>query len=86
MIRVESLPVYTGETVELDQVLMVSQDGNVKLGTPMVEGAKVTAEVTGRGKDKKIIVFKYKSKTRYRKKNGHRQLYTDLKVQDITVG
>ena len=85
VIRVESLPQQDGETIELDDVLMVSQDGDVSLGTPTVSGAKVTAEVAGHGRGKKIVVFKYKSKTRYRKKQGHRQAYTDLKVTHISV-
>ena len=84
-IRVESLPGDEGDTVELTEVLMVSQDGNVTLGEPTVAGAKVTTEVIGKGKDKKIIVFKYKAKTRYRKKNGHRQLYSDLRVTGIST-
>ena len=62
---------------------MVSLDGDVTLGNPTVEGAKVVTEIEGNGKGKKIIVFKYKSKTRYRRKNGHRQHYTDLRVTDI---
>jgi large subunit ribosomal protein L21 len=83
--RVESLGGADGDTVELREVLMVSQDGEVKLGTPTLEGAKVTAEVVGSGKGKKIVVFKYKAKTRYRRKNGHRQIYTELKVTDISA-
>ena len=85
VIRVESLPGYRGDVVELDDVLMLSTDDTVHFGSPTVQGAKVITEVVDRGKDKKIIVFKYKAKTRYRKKNGHRQLYTDLKVTDIKI-
>ena len=84
-IRVESLPQQEGETIELANVLMVSKDGDVSLGTPTVSGAKVTAEVAGHGRDKKVVVFKYKPKTRYRRKQGHRQAYTDLRVTDISV-
>ena len=84
-IRVEKLPGDQGDTVTLDDVRMTSIDGEVSIGNPVVSGASVTAEVVGQGKDKKIIVFKYKSKTRYRRKNGHRQLFTDLKVIDISV-
>ena len=84
-IRVESLPQEQGEKIELSDVLMVSKDGEVTLGTPNVSGAKVTAEVAGHGKHKKIIVFKYKSKTRYRRKQGHRQAYTERTVTGITV-
>ena len=84
-IRVETLPGDEGDTVELDDVLMVSRDGTVTLGDPTVPGARVTTEVVGRGRDKKVIVFKYKAKTRYRRKNGHRQPYTDLKVTRISI-
>ena len=84
-IRIESLPGDEGDEIELTDVVMVSEDGTVTLGTPVVPGAKVTAEVVGNGRDKKIIVFKYKAKTRYRRMNGHRQPYTDLKVTGISV-
>ncbi len=84
-IRVESLPVYTGEIVNIDDVLMVSREGDVAVGTPVVSGARVRAQVTSRGRGKKITVFKYKSKVRYRRKKGHRQSYTDLRIIDISV-
>ena len=84
-IRVESLSGDEGDEIELTEVLMVSEDGSVTLGTPAVPGAKVTAEVVGNGRGKKVIVFKYKAKTRYRRMNGHRQPYTDLKVTHIAV-
>ncbi len=84
-IRVESLPVEEGETIELDDVLMLSTEDGVSLGTPRVSGAKVTAEVVANGKGNKLVIFKYKAKTRYRRRNGHRQLYTDLKVTGIST-
>ena len=84
-IRVESLSAGEGDTVEMDEVLMLSRDGVVTLGSPTVPGAKVTAEILGNGRGKKIVVFKYKPKTRYRRKNGHRQSYTDLKVTGISL-
>ena len=84
-IRVESLPVYTGEIVNKDDVLMVSRDGDVNIGTPVVDGARVRAQVTSRGRDRKITVFKYKSKVRYRRTKGHRQHYTDLRIIDISM-
>ena len=83
-IRVESLPGDPGDVLELNDVLMVSRDGDVTFGTPTVSGAKVSAEVVGKGRGKKIIIFKYKAKTRYRRKNGHRQNYTELKITDIS--
>jgi large subunit ribosomal protein L21 len=84
-VRVESLPTAAGETVELEDVLLVCRDDEVTIGSPKVAGARVTAEVVGHGKGDKVIVFKYKAKTRYRRRNGHRQLYTDLKVIDILL-
>ena len=84
-IRVESLPHSVGDEVELSDVLMVSRDGEVSLGTPNVSGATVKVEVVGQGRGKKIIVFKYKPKTRYRRKNGHRQSFTELKVLDVSI-
>ena len=84
-IRVESLPGDEGGLIELSDVRMVSQDGEVRMGNPSIPDAKVTAEVVGQGKGKKIIVFKYKAKTRYRKKNGHRQHYTEIRVNDIIL-
>jgi large subunit ribosomal protein L21 len=85
-IRVESLAGDEGDIITLDDVRMVSQDGAVTFGTPRVEGASVSAEVVGQGKGKKVVVFKYKAKTRYRRKNGHRQHYTALRIGDISIG
>ena len=81
----ESLAKDEGDLVELGDVLMVSDGGDVSLGTPIVAGAKVDAEVVTQGKDKKVTVFKYKPKTRYRKKTGHRQQYTDLRITRISL-
>jgi large subunit ribosomal protein L21 len=82
-IEVDRLPAAEGETVELSRVLLISDDGDAIIGTPTVEGAKVTATCLGEKKGNKIIVFKYKAKTRYRRKKGHRQLYTTLRIEDI---
>ncbi|HEV8637927.1 MAG TPA: 50S ribosomal protein L21 [Chloroflexota bacterium] len=76
-----------GDTVELDHVLAVGQDDATLIGRPTVEGAKVVAEVVEPdAKGKKLIVFKYKPKVRYRRKTGHRQHYTKLKVTEIVTG
>ena len=84
-VRVEYLPGDQGDLIELEDVrLYSSDDGEVIVGAPKVEGAKVTAEVVQQGRGKKIIVFKYKAKTRYRRKNGHRQNFTELRVTDIS--
>ena len=82
-VSVEKLDVEEGDVVELDQVLMITQDEDIVVGTPTIEGAKVLAEVERQGKGKKIVVFKYKSKVRYRRKRGHRQQVTDLRVVEI---
>ena len=84
IIKVEKLGVEAGETYTFDQVLAVNNDKLV-VGTPTVEGATVTASVIGDGKGKKVIVYKYKRKTGYHKKNGHRQLYTKVKIEKINA-
>ena len=80
---VELLPNDVDSLAEFDQVLAVSRDGELLLGSPTVQGAKVVAQVQSHYKDRKLMVFKYKAKTRYRRKRGHRQSYTRLVVQDI---
>ncbi len=82
-IDVERLDVDEGNTVELDKVLFIADGDKVTVGTPTIDGAKVIATSQGDGKGKKIIVFKYKPKVRYRKKTGHRQLYTRLAIDKI---
>ena len=72
-----------GNTVELDKVLLITDGDKVTVGTPIIDGAKVIATSKGEGKAKKIIVLKYKPKVRYRKKTGHRQLYTRLSIDEI---
>ena len=72
-----------GDTVELDKVLLIANGDKVTVGTPAIDRAKVIATSKGEGKAKKIIVFKYKPKVRYRKKAGHRQLYTRLSIDEI---
>ncbi len=83
VIDVEHLDVAEGDTVELDKVLLIAKEGRLAAGTPTVEGAKVLATSQGEGKGKKVIVFRYKPKVRYRKKTGHRQLYTRLAIDKI---
>ena len=72
-----------GTTIELSEVLMLGGEGGVHIGTPHVAGARVLAEVIEHGKDKKILVFKYKNKTRYRRRHGHRQDFTRLAIRQI---
>ena len=83
VIRVEKLGVEAGETVTFDQVLAVNNEG-LKVGAD-VAGATVTASVVENGKGKKVVVYKYKRKTGYHKKNGHRQLYTKVKIEKINA-
>lgn len=82
-IDVEKLPVDEGNRVDLEEVLLVSLGDKVTVGRPMVEGAKVVATVTANGKGKKLIIFKYKRKVRYRRRTGHRQPYTRLTIEEI---
>jgi len=84
VIYIEKLNVDEGQTVVFDDVLMlVDEEGNAKIGNPKVEGAKVSAKVLENGKAKKLIVFKYKPKKNYKKKKGHRQLFTKVVITDI---
>ena len=80
---VEKLNAEVGSTVDFDKVLVVSKDGELLAGKPYVDGAKVEASVVDQGKAKKIIVFKYKAKKNYRKKTGHRQPFTKVKIDKI---
>lgn len=84
-VDVELIAAEVGDSVELGRVLMVSTDDGVRIGNPIVAGAKVMANVVHHGRGEKIIVFHYKSKTRHRKKNGHRQSFTRVAVQDIAL-
>jgi large subunit ribosomal protein L21 len=84
VIEVERIDGEVGAQVELNRVLMVTgDDGTSTFGSPALDGATVTAEVVEQGKGPKIIVFKYKNKTRYRRKTGHRQQLTRLRIGDV---
>jgi large subunit ribosomal protein L21 len=82
----EKLPYEVGEEIDLDEVLLISDGDDSVVGQPVVEGATVKAEVAEQFRGKKIIVFKYKPRNRYRRKQGHRQHYTRLLVKDVIVG
>ena len=86
VLNVATLEVEPGSRVELNDVLLVSDNGNVTVGEPTVDGAVVVAEVVEHGKGKKVVNFKYKAKVRYRRKRGHRQPYTTLSVSEIRFG
>jgi len=85
MIKIEKLSAEEGDNVEFDQVLALSDDDGFKAGSPLLDGASVKGKVIEQGKHKKIIVFKYKPKIRYRKKTGHRQPYTKVMIEEITA-
>ena len=85
ILDVDVLPLVVGSVAQFGDVLAVSDDGEVTFGSPQVPGARVLAQVQAHYKDRKVLVFKYKPKTRYRRKKGHRQTYTRLLIQDIEV-
>ena len=82
-IYVEKLEAAVDAAVTFDQVLTVVNDGNVTVGKPLVSGAKVTGKVLEQGKEKKILVFKYKAKSNYRRRQGHRQPFTKVAIEKI---
>lgn len=84
-IEVEKLPYEVGAKIELDQVLLVAGGSKASIGQPLVEGAKVKATVTRQAKGRKVIVFKYRSSKRYRRKKGHRQFLTRLHIDEIVA-
>ena len=80
---IEKIEANEGDVVEFDQVLTVVNEGEVVVGKPVVAGTKVTAKVEAQGKGKKILVFKYKAKANYRRRQGHRQPFTKVTVEKI---
>ena len=86
IVFIEKLPVEAGEEVTFDKVLAVMGDGTTAIGAPVVEGAKVTAKVVKNGKGKKIHIFKYKPKKGYRRRQGHRQPYTQVQIESVVLG
>lgn len=84
-LRVPSLSAEPGESVVFDEILLASDGSAVKVGAPMVEGASVTAEVVKHGRNKKVIVFKRKRRKNYRKKQGHRQGFTEIRISEVKV-
>ena len=82
-IEVERLPLEVGKTLSIDRVLLLGGDGQLKVGTPTVKGARVKARVTEHGRGRKIIVFKFRPRSGYQRKHGHRQQYTRLAIESI---
>ncbi len=84
IIKVEKLEAKEGEKVKFDQVLMLEKDGEYQIGQPLVENSYVEGRVLRQGKAKKIVVFKYKPKKKYQKKLGHRQSFTEIRIEKIS--
>jgi large subunit ribosomal protein L21 len=85
LIDVDRLPLEVGADLQIDQVLLISDDESIQVGQPTVEGAHVKATVAGQVKGRKILVFKYKEGNRYRRRQGHRQHYTRLQIEKIVT-
>jgi len=84
-IKIEKLNKKEGEEITFDEVLLVEKGRQIEIGTPLVKGAKVIGKIISQGKAKKVIVFKYKPKTRYKVKKGHRQSYTEVEIKTISL-
>lgn len=84
-LKVPKLDLEEGAKHSFSEVLLVSNDDGTVVGEPLVEGASVDATVVGHGRDKKVVVFKMKRRKKYRSRNGHRQYYTEIEVDDITL-
>jgi large subunit ribosomal protein L21 len=84
-LKLEKIEAAPGETVEFDKVLMIGGGDDIKIGTPMVAGSKVTAEVVSQGRHKKIKIIKFNRRKHYRKETGHRQWFTEVKITGISA-
>jgi len=82
-VRVEKLAVEAGKSIDLDKVLLIQDDKSIRIGKPVVEGAKVKAKVLGHGRGEKVRIFKMKRRKHYRNQAGHRQGYTELEITSI---
>ncbi len=85
ILRLEKLEVPTGETIEFDQVLMIGEGADVKIGTPVLRDSCVTGEIIEHGRHKKIRIVKFNRRKHYRNETGHRQWYTDVRITEIQV-
>ena len=84
-LKVEKLELEQGASIDLDQVLMVAEGENIKIGTPLVAGGKVTATIKSHGRGKKIEIIKFRRRKHYRRQAGHRQSYTELEITNISA-
>jgi len=82
-VRVEKLPGEVGDSIELPEVLLVGGNDDLRIGTPLVEGARVTGTIVGQGRGAKLRIFKMKRRKNYRRASGHRQSYTEIRVDSI---
>jgi len=85
LLKLEKIEQSTGETIEFDRVLLVGAGEDVKIGTPLVDGGKVTAEVVAHGRHAKIKIIKFNRRKHYRRQAGHRQWYTEVKITGISA-
>lgn len=85
VLRLEKIEIATGETVEFDQVLMVANGDDIKVGAPLVDGALVKAEVVSHGRADKVTIIKFRRRKHHMKRQGHRQWYTEVKITGINV-
>lgn len=85
VVRIPKIEIEVGQAVDFDKVLLVSGDDKFAVGKPYIEGAKVSAEVLSHGKSDKVEVFKFKKRTKYRKAEGHRQHFTEVKIKSISA-
>lgn len=86
VLRVEKLDAEDGASIMFDEVLMLSDGENIRVGAPVLDGASVAAEVVGSGKGDKVTIIKFKRRHNYKRTKGHRQPYTDVKITGITAG
>jgi len=85
ILKVEKLKASEGDPIDITDVLLIEKDGEVTLGSPFIEGAKVTAKILRHGKDDKVTIIKMKRRKDYRKKQGHRQNYSEIQIEQISV-
>lgn len=84
-LKIPKIEAKSKEKISFDKILLISKDNDPIIGTPFIKGAKIEAEVLNHGKDKKIVVFKFKRRVKYRRKKGHRQDFTEVQIKKINL-
>ncbi|CUX97048.1 50S ribosomal protein L21 [Candidatus Hoaglandella endobia] len=84
IIRLEKLPLSKGAEIEFDQVMMIANDNNIQIGSPFVKDCKITAQVVAHGRGDKVMIIKFRRRKHFRKYQGHRQWFTDIKITSIS--